>query len=234
MFAILGEIIFEVLTSPEAFRSTTEYHYAEHKVVEARPRLQWLATELQKISLELGFHVAFTNPATQLNRLGAAAEDHQARALIFGNGVHRGYFVIEKIEETHQQLADDGSFVAISAKVELNEWIPGVDFDPLAPPRRANPPPGIVQQISGGPAGTPVPQVFDPLVFDPLAAISSSNLAPVSEIVQLSGAGVFGGATYSAASYSQPGISGIVGSGPAAIQPGNINNVSTSTIVRAG
>ena len=229
MFAILGEIIFEVLTSPEAFRSTTDYHYAEHKVVEARPRLQWLATELQKISLELGFHVAFTNPATQLNRLGAAAEDHQARALIFGNGVHRGYFVIEKIEETHQQLADDGSFVAISAKVELNESIPGVDFDPLASPRRANPPPGIVQQISGGPAGTPVPQVFDPL-----AAISSGNLAPVSEIVQLSGAGVFGGATYSAASYSQPGISGIVGSGPAAAHPGNINNVSPSTIVRAG
>ena len=77
MFAILGEIIFEVLTSPEAFRSTTDYHYAEHKVIEARPRLQWIATELQKISLELGFHVAFTSPATQMNRLRAAAEDHQ-------------------------------------------------------------------------------------------------------------------------------------------------------------
>ncbi len=64
-------------------------------MVEARPRLQWLATELQKISLELGFHVAFVNPATQMNLLRAAAEDHQARALIFGNGVHRGYFVIE-------------------------------------------------------------------------------------------------------------------------------------------
>jgi hypothetical protein len=89
MYALLGEIFFEVLTSPEVFRSTTDYHYAEHKVVEARPRLQWLATELQKISLDLGFHVAFTNPATQMNQLRRAAEDHQARALVFGNGVHR-------------------------------------------------------------------------------------------------------------------------------------------------
>ena len=62
MFAILGEIIFVTLTSFESFRSTSDYRYAEHQVVEARPRLQWLAQELQKISLEMGFHVAFTNP----------------------------------------------------------------------------------------------------------------------------------------------------------------------------
>src|SRR5262249_36949942 len=119
MFALLGDIIFETLTSPDAFRSSSEYHFAEHKVVDAAPRLQWLANELQKISLELSFHVAFTNPATQMNLLRRAAEDHQARALVFGNGVHRGYFVIEMLEETHQQLADDGSYIAISAQVEL-------------------------------------------------------------------------------------------------------------------
>ena len=101
MFALLGEIIFVTLTSFEGFRSSSDYRYAEHQVVEARPRLQWLAQELQKISLEMGFHVAFTNPATQMNQLRAAGEDHQARALVFGNGVHRGYFVIDSIDETH-------------------------------------------------------------------------------------------------------------------------------------
>jgi phage protein U len=144
MFALLGEIIFATLTSFESFRSTSDYRYAEHQVVEARPRLQWLAQELQKISLEMGFHVAFTNPATQMNLLRAAGEDHQARALVFGNGVHRGYFVIDSIEETHQQLADDGSYVAISARVELREWVPGAAFDPFAPPQTAVPPPGII------------------------------------------------------------------------------------------
>ena len=144
MFAVLGEIIFQVLTSFEGFHSASEYHYAEHKVVEARPRLQWLAQELQKISLEMGFHVAFTNPATQMNFLRAAGEDHQARALVFGNGVHRGYFVIESIQETLVQTADDGSIVANSARVELREWVPGADFDPFAPPQTATPPPGII------------------------------------------------------------------------------------------
>ena len=222
MFALLGEIFFEVLTSPEAFRSRNEYTYAEHKIVEAAPRLQWLANDLQKITLDLGFHVAFTNPATQMNLLRTVAEAHQANPLVFGNGVFRGYFVIESIEEIFHQLADDGSYVAISAKVELREWIPGADFDPLAPPRASTPPPGIVQQASSNTEA-----------FDPLQEISSGNLAPVSEIVQLTGSGVYGGVTYSAAEYSQPGVSGVVTGGAAAQTPGNINNVSASAIVRA-
>jgi len=150
MFALFGEIVFETVNGPESFHAANEYLYAEHGVVAAAPRLQWLANQLQKISLELGFHVAFVNPKTQMDKLRAAAEDHQARALIFGNGVHRGYFVIESLEETHHQLADDGSYVAISAKLELKEWIPGVDFDPLAPPRRTSPPPGVVKAPQGG------------------------------------------------------------------------------------
>jgi phage protein U len=214
MFAILGEILFETLTSPEGFRAASEYSYAEHKVVEAAPRLQWMANDLQKISLELGFHVAFTNPATQMNLLRAAAEDHQARALVFGNGVHRGYFVIESLEETFQQTADDGSYVAISARVELREWIPGADFDPLAPPRRATPPPGIVNTLGGA---------------QPIDAL---NPSPVSAIVQLSSAGVSAGVTYSSASYSQPGVSGIVGTRPALQLPGNPGDVSALAIVR--
>jgi phage protein U len=223
MFAILGEIFFEVLTSPEAFRSSSDYTYAEHEVVGAAPRLQWLANGLQKISLELGFHIAFVNPKTQMDLLRAAAEDHQARALVFGNGVHRGYFVIESLEESHHQLADDGSHIATSARMELREWMPGVGFDPFAPPRATTPPPGIVQQTSSSTA-----------VFAPLQAISSGNLAPVSEIAQLTGSAVYGGVTYIAATYSQPGVSGVVGSGPGAQPPGNPANVSPSTIVRAG
>src|SRR5207249_1547777 len=150
--------------------------------------LQWMANDLQKISLELGFHVAFTNPATQMNHLRAAAEDHQARALVFGTGVHRGYFVIESLEETFQQTADDGSYVAISARLELREWIPGADFDPLAPPRRTTPPPGIVTTRGGA------------------QPIGATNALPGSAIVQLSSAGAGAGVTYSIAAYSQAGV----------------------------
>jgi len=223
VFAILGNILFVALTSFETFRSSSEFHYAEHKVVEARPRLQWLAQELQKISIELQFHVAFTSPATQMNLLRAAAEDHQARALVFGNGVHRGFFVIKSIEDTHQQLADDGSYIAISARLELQEWVPGADFDPAASPSTAASPLGIVPLDPSSVA-----------VFDPNQPVSALNPLPTSSILQLTSAGVQPGMTYSRAAYQQPGMSAVVGLGPVGAGPGNPNDVLPATIVRAG
>ena len=61
MYAVLGEIIFDVLTSPQAFESARKYDYAEHKVVEDRPRLQWIADDLETLTLELSFHAQFIN-----------------------------------------------------------------------------------------------------------------------------------------------------------------------------
>jgi phage protein U len=241
MFATLGEIIFLVLTSFESFRSTSEYRYAEHKVVEAPPRLQWIGDELEKISIDLQFHVAFTNPATRMLALQAAAEDHQARALVFGNGVFRGYFVIESLEETHSQLADDGSYIAIDARLELHEWVPGADFDPLAPPQLANPPSGIVQATppslavtsSSNSLSTPIPGL--PSTYNlTQQSISPTNELTPAAITQLGLVGAIGGVSYSPVAYSQPGVSGIAGAGPAPITPGNPSDVPTSTILRAG
>src|SRR2546422_954944 len=80
-------------------------------------RLQWLANELARISMKLSSHVAVTSPKAQMDTRRVAGEEHQARALVFANGVHRGFFVIERIDEAQQQLADDGSYIAISARV---------------------------------------------------------------------------------------------------------------------
>ena len=212
MFAVLGNILFETLTSPDVFRSSTEYNYATHQIVEAAPRLQWMAANLEKISLELSFHIVFTNPATQMNRLRAAANDHQARALVFGNGQHRGYFVIESLEETHQQLADDGSFIAISTRVELKQWIPGADFDPAAPARTANPAPGVVVG----------------------AASTAGTSVPGSSVSRLSSVGVGPGSAYSATPYSSPGVSGLATRGVNTGRPATaFSDVLPPTIVRA-
>jgi Phage P2 GpU len=87
MFALFGEISFEVIGSPEVFESSRRFDYAEHRVVEDRPRLQWLAADLESITLAMLFHISFTDPAAQLAALLSAAYDHQARALVLGNGV---------------------------------------------------------------------------------------------------------------------------------------------------
>lgn len=141
MFALLGEIPFAVIGSPETFESSRRFEYAEQRVIEDRPRLQWVGDGLEALTLAMLFHASFTDPAVQYAALLAAAQDHQARALVFGNGAFRGFFVVEAVSSSDVQLAADASPLAIRVRVRLREWAP--EFDPAAPPQPAFVPLGI-------------------------------------------------------------------------------------------
>src|SRR5579863_8759919 len=122
MFALFGEIVFAVLGSPDSFASSRRWDYAEHRVVEDRPKLQWLAAGLETIELDFHFHVSFTDPSAQMAALIAAASDHNARPLVFGNGMHRGYFVLTSLQTTARQMSANGNLIALTVRTELKEW----------------------------------------------------------------------------------------------------------------
>ena len=121
MFAILGEVPFQIVGSPEAFSDSRSYTYAEQRVVQARPRLQWLADDLMTIRMEMLLHRSFTEPAAGLLALRQAAETHSALPLIFGNGDFRGYFVITTIDTISRQLSGNGDIFAITVRLALRE-----------------------------------------------------------------------------------------------------------------
>src|SRR5579864_3066871 len=129
MFAVLGEIVFEVLGSPDSFESTRTWDYAEHQVVDDRPKLQWLAANLEAIELDFYFHSSFTDPSAQAAALIAAAGDHNARALVFGNGIHRGYFIVTSIRTTAKQMSASGDLIAITIRARLKEWAFASEID---------------------------------------------------------------------------------------------------------
>src|ERR1700730_412153 len=94
LFAVLGEIPFQVVGSPEGYESRRGYDFAEHRVIERKPRLQWLGHELAPLTFELRLHSSFTDPAAKLALLRSTAAAHLALPLVFGNGGFRGFFVI--------------------------------------------------------------------------------------------------------------------------------------------
>src|SRR6202158_4531211 len=104
LFAVLGEIPFQVVGSPEGFESRRAYDFAEHRVVESKPRLQWLGNDLERLKFELRLHSSFTDPAAKLALLRSTAAAHLALPLVFGNGGFRGFFVIESIMIRSQPL----------------------------------------------------------------------------------------------------------------------------------
>lgn len=122
MFAVLGDIQFEVVGSPEAYESAGAYDFAEQKVVESKPQLQWVGDDLDRLKFELIWHASITNPALQLARLRATAAEHLPLPLVFGNGGFRGFFVIESINVKSQQLSAGGAPIAIRVALALKEW----------------------------------------------------------------------------------------------------------------
>ena len=123
MFAALGEIQFEVVGSPEAYESAGTYDFAEQKVIESKPLLQWVGDDLERLKFELMWHASFTKPAAQLALLRAMAAEHLALPLVFGNGGFRGFFVIESINVKSQQLSAGGAPIAIRVALALKEWV---------------------------------------------------------------------------------------------------------------
>jgi phage protein U len=153
MFAVLGEIVFAVLSSPNTIESARRWDYVEHRVVENRPRLQWLGDGLETLAVEMMFHISFADPVAQLAALNAAASDHAARALVFGNGDHRGYFVVTAVNTTSTQTSATGDPIAIALRVELKEWAMSVESDPSVPPRPLFTPIAAVSAPAGTPTG---------------------------------------------------------------------------------
>ena len=123
MFAALGDIQFEVVGSPEGYESDETYDFSQQRVIESKPRLQWVGDGLERLHFELMWHSSFTNPGVQLALLRATAAQHLALPLVFGNGGFRGFFVIESIKMKSQQLSAGGAPIAIRVALALKEWI---------------------------------------------------------------------------------------------------------------
>jgi len=128
MYATLGNIQFEVLTGPFAMDSSGTAEYAEHKLIEGKPRLQFMGEGLDTISLQANLHSQFCNPEQKLNELRAAKAGHQAMALVLGNGLYRGRFVISDLAETLRQTTSRGDIISLEVRLTLKEW---VDVSPL-------------------------------------------------------------------------------------------------------
>ncbi|MEL4887824.1 phage tail protein [Pectobacterium betavasculorum] len=123
MFAVLGDIEFELITYWDGFESTFGVDYAEHSRIEGKPGLQFVGEQLDEFRISLVFHSVYCTPDNELSRLRRAMRAHQALALVFGNGDYRGWFVITAVTASSQQTDSSGNVMAMTAEVTLREYI---------------------------------------------------------------------------------------------------------------
>lgn len=154
MFAVLGDIEFELITYWDGFEATFGVDYAEHARIEGKPGLQFVGDRLDEIQISLVFHQHYCVPDVELARVRTAMKAHQALALVFGNGDYRGWFVITDVTATSEQTDSTGNVLAVSATVSLREYT-GDPKNPLQPPaiRRQVPGAGAISGAVPSPCG---------------------------------------------------------------------------------
>ncbi|ECQ2176955.1 TPA: phage tail protein [Salmonella enterica subsp. enterica serovar Muenchen] len=146
MYAVLGEIEFDVVAYWDEFESTMGVDYTSHARIEGKPGVQFIGDKLDKITLKFNFHSQYCQPTTELNRLREAMSAHQAMALVFGNGDYRGWFVITDLTATHQHTDPYGNVIAQGGSLSLQEYT-GDPKSPLLPPAITTQEPNIDEMM---------------------------------------------------------------------------------------
>lgn len=133
MFALLGDVQFDLITYFDGFESQFGADYAEHPLIEGKPRLQFVGDKLDEIRIQLAFHLHYCDPEAELAKLKDALAAHQAMALVLGNGDYKGWFVLTDVQATSKHTDKAGTLIALEASITLREFV-GDKKNPLQPP----------------------------------------------------------------------------------------------------
>jgi phage protein U len=123
MFAQLGTITFDTVKTFGEFSERASANYAEHALIDGKPRLQRTGSSLNEISLSLYFHFSFCVPKQELNTLKDARDNGEILPLLWGNGDLEGDFVIANIEATREETGPDGTLLGCSVQLSLKEYV---------------------------------------------------------------------------------------------------------------
>lgn len=122
-YAKLGDFEFAGLKGFSAYSRTGSALYAEHQILEGKPRLQKIGNSLDEIGISIRLHVSFCKPDEELNILKSFRDEGEVLVLQYGNGKIVGSFVILSIEETVEEADAEGNIFSYLVSFNLKEYV---------------------------------------------------------------------------------------------------------------
>ena len=124
----LGDIAFGLLQAPETIDVSEGVIYAQHPVINAKPRLQLTGQGLRELRLGLKWHhLLHSDMEDWLEKLLVAMRTGKVLDLVVGDGPdmanYAGKYVIQRIPYQVGGTRADGTAKSMELTVELIEWI---------------------------------------------------------------------------------------------------------------
>ena len=121
MYAQLGNIRFEGLKGFSNFSHERSVNYAQHELINGKPRLQAVGDNLDSISFGMYLHSEFTNPEADIEAMRLAMQERTVLPLILGNGRVLGFFVIPNFSQMNSFTDPLGNLIEVTLTVDLLE-----------------------------------------------------------------------------------------------------------------
>lgn len=111
------------LALPDEHSVRERADYAEHALMERKPRLQWTGSALAERRLAVKLHSDFCDVPAALAWLAKLLADHVPQPLVMGTGDFLGWYVLTELERQELVHATAGMRYA-SAALTLREYVP--------------------------------------------------------------------------------------------------------------
>lgn len=121
MFAQLGDIVFSGPLGPSSQEIGTSVNFAQHALIDGKPRLQRVGSNLDELKLSMRFHISFCTPEDEMQKLYAYRDSSEELLYITGTGSLIGYFVVRSVNRNDVQQAPNGKLIEVMVDVELVE-----------------------------------------------------------------------------------------------------------------
>ena len=121
MYAQLGNIRFEGLKGFSSFSHERGVNYAQHDLINGKPRLQSVGENLDTISFDMYLHAQFTDPESDIETLRLSMVNREVLPLILGNGRVLGFFVIPNFSQVNSFTDPLGNLISTTISVDLLE-----------------------------------------------------------------------------------------------------------------
>lgn len=121
MYFQLGDIKFEGLIGFESFTDSVEAVYAQHDLINRKPKLQRTGDTLREFSGTIQFHSSFCIPEDQYLKLEGKRKTGEALPLIYGNGRYEGDYYLKTLSRTPNHTAPNGDYISLTCSITLIE-----------------------------------------------------------------------------------------------------------------
>lgn len=121
VYAVLGEIQFQLVAYWSGYQSEQAVEYVEHPLVGRKPRLQFVGQKLDTIKIDIKLHHLVCDPEVELAKMRSALASRESLRLVMGDGSYEGMFVVDSLTVTQIKTNHHGKRLVFDAVMALRE-----------------------------------------------------------------------------------------------------------------